>query len=105
MNERDVRVMRKTVEMIKKEVEAAKKKGKQDKVEYWKGNIINFILGVRQFGIVVEYNPGDGVGKVGIRRLRKMDVDKLIRDYAEDILNSTEEEIKRRREIEDGKQK
>jgi len=82
--------------VLEEEVKVVKKKKEKWREDILKEKIVKFLLDLKEEGVIVQYEEGDGEGDAKKKKLLKMDLDRLFGVYTVGTINGIEKEIKRR---------
>lgn len=91
-----LKVLEEFAEGLGRNIKTAKEKGKEKKLERLKKKMIDFIIDLKQDGVIVEYDKKDGKGEVTKEGLEKMEIEYLHKNYVEDTIKGITKEVERR---------
>ena len=95
-----------TISVFEQEIKAVKKKKSDYKERELRNNIFEFLIKLKDEGILVSFNDKDDGGKLTKRRFMKFSTDKMFKEYVVETVKAIEKEvIRREKEDERNKEK
>ena len=95
-----------TISVFEQEIRAVKKKKSDYKERELRNNIFEFLIKLKDEGILVSFNDKDDGGKLTKRRFMKFSTDKMFKEYVVETVKAIEKEvIRREKEDERNKEK
>ena len=95
-----------TISVFEQEIKAVKKKKSDYKERELRNNIFEFLIKLKDEGILVSFNDKDDGGKLTKRRFMKFSTDKMFKEYVVGTVKAIEKEvIRREKEDERNKEK
>jgi hypothetical protein len=95
-----------TISVFEQEIKAVKKKKSDYKERELRDNIFEFLIKLKDEGILVSFNDKDDGGKLTKRRFMKFSTDKMFKEYVVETVKAIEKEvIRREKEDERNKEK